>query len=424
MRNAGVFITIGATVALVAPQAAAAPASTAHKAAASAAKPGVAYSGSAFGTQVNLLSGTVTSGATARASVSCTREGGLKNAQSVAGVSLPVIGKTGAVTTLARTTETSTYKRTNTQSQVGKVNLLGGRITADAIKTNSSAYAKSDGTRSGVNTMTFTNLKIAGRSISANVAKNSKITIAGIADVTVNQQSRSTSSTGAYTAKTTGLIIRVLPGNTLGLAAGSTIQIASTTATVQGLPDDQIYTGSGFSTRVRALNGAVTSSATAARGIPCAGGSGTTNLAGVNVPLLVSSGTTSTTTRGVSESTRIYSKVTNTTASPRILGGLITADAIKAETTTSRSKSTGKYYRSNTSTFAGLKIAGRSVASADLKANSVVDIPGVAKVTINKQVTGSQSINVTMLRVELLKSVAGLPTGSVVEVGYSGTGLK
>lgn len=424
MRIAGVFITIGATVALVAPQAAAAPASTAHKAAASAAKPGVAYSGSAFGTQVNLLNGTVTSGATARAGVSCTREGGLQDAQSVAGVSLPVFGKTGAVTTLARTTETSTYKRTNTQSQVGKVNLLGGRITADAIKTNSSAYAKANGTRSGVNTMTFTNLKIGGRTISANVAKNSKITIAGIADITVNQQSRSTSSTGAYTAKTTGLIIRLLPGNTLGLAAGSTIQIASTTATVQELPDNQIYTGAGFSTRVRALSGAVTSSATALAGVPCTGGSAVSNLAGVNVPLLLGSGTTSTSARGVSESTRIYSKVTNTTASPRILGGLITADAIKAETTTSRSKATGQYYRSNTSTFAGLKIAGKSVARADLKANSVVNIPGVAKVTINKQATGTRSILVTALHVELLKSVGGLPTGSVVEVGYSGTGLK
>ncbi len=424
MRIAGVFITIGATVVLAAPPATAAPASTAREVAASATKPGVAYSGVAYGSQVNLLNGTVTSGATAKSWVGCTREGGLQDEQSVAGISIPVVGKTGAVTTLARTTATSTYKRTNTQSQVGKVNLLGGRITADAIKTNSSAYAKSGGTRSGVNTMTFTNLKIGGRSISANVAKNSKITIAGIADVTVNQQSRSTSSTGAYTARTTGLVIRVLPGNTLGLAAGSTIQIASTTATVQDLPENQIYTGTGFSTRVRALSGAVTSSPTAYIGVPCAGGVAKNDVAGVNVPLLISSGTTTTTARGVSESARIYSKVTNTTASPRILGGLITADAIKAETTTSRSKATGKYYRSNTSTFAGLKIAGKSVASADLKANSVVEIPGVATVTVNRQVIGAQTINVTMLRVELLKGVAGLPTGSVIEVGYSGTGLK
>ncbi|MET4077430.1 choice-of-anchor P family protein [Janibacter sp. UYMM211] len=424
MRIAGVFITIGATVVLAAPPATAAPASTAREVAASTTKPGVAYSGVAYGSQVNLLNGKVTSGATAKASVGCTRQGGLSSTGSIAGISIPVVGKTGAVTTLARTTETSTYKRTNTQSQVGKVNLLGGRITADAIKTNSSAYAKSDGTRSGVNTMTFTNLKIGGRSISANVAKNSKITIAGVADVTVNQQSRTKSSTGAYTAKTTGLIIKVLPGNPLGLATGSTIQIASATAAVQDLPDNLFYSGTGFSTRVRALNGAVTSSPTALQNLPCGGGTRTTDVAAVNIPLLASSGTTTTTAVGKTDTSRTYSRVTNTTASPRVLGGLISADAIKAETTTSRSRSTGQFYRSNTSTFAGLKIGGKSVASANLKPNSVVNVPGVARVTINKQVTGTKSITVTMLHVELLQGVAGLPTGSVVEVGYSSTGLK
>lgn len=388
------------------------------------ASPSVSYEGLAFGTKISALDGTVTSGMTAPSAVSCTYTAGVRRNNSVAAVNLPLVGKVGAVTSVAQTTETTSWKRTNTQAEVAGVNLLGGAITADAIKSNSSAYAMTNGNTTGVNTFTFVNLKIAGQTIPVDVAKNTKVTVPGVAEVTVNKQSRTVARNGDLTSRTTGLSIRALPGNPLGLPTSTSIDIASTRAAVKSMAGEQLYSGNGFSTRVRALGGAVKSGATAAAGVPCLGGTRSSNLAGVNVPLLVNSGTTNTLAKGASDSTRDWTRVTNSTASPSLLGGLITADALKAETTTLRSKSTGAVTLRDTSEFVGLKIAGRPVVAADLAPNSTIEIPGVAKVTIHQQVKGAKSISVTMLRVELLSGVAGLPIGSVVEVGYSRSALK
>lgn len=391
----------------------------AHAETTAAAPPSVAYTGLAYGTEVSALSSTIRVGKTPVSSVSCTSKAGAYATKSLAGVTLPLVGNVGAVTTLVRPTETSTYKRTNSQSQVAGVNLLGGQIKADAIKANSSAYARAEGVNTGVNTLTFTNLTIAGRKISADVAKNSKITVPGVADVTVNKQTRGLSKSGRYTVTTTGLSVELLKGNPLGLPTSTTIKIASASATVTAMSGEATHRGSGFSTRVRALGGAITSAPTANAGVPCAGGTNRNELAGVDVPLLLDAGTTETTAVGEKNSTSEWTKVTNRTASPRILGGLVSADAIVAESKVTRSKSTGRTTYADTSKFVGLKIAGQPVADVDLAPNSTVEIPGVAKVVIRQRTMGNSSMTITMLRVELLKGVAGLPIGSVVEVGYS-----
>lgn len=398
-------------------------ATAAHAETTATAPPSVAYTGLAYGTEVSALDSTVRVGKTPMSSVSCTSQSGVNTTKSLAGVNLPLVGNVGAVNTRARTDETSTYKRTNTQAQVAGVNLLGGQIKADAIKANSSAYAKADGVNTGVNTLTFTNLTIAGRTISADVAKNTKITVPGVAEVTVNKQTRGLSKTGRYNVVTTGLSIELLKGNPLGLPTSTTINIASATAAVTATTGDATYGGTGFSTRVRAVGGAVTSAPTANAGVPCLGGTNRNELAGVNVPLLVDAGTTETIARGLTDSSRDWSRVTNRTASPRILGGLISADALVAETTVGRSKSTGRTTYTDTSKFVGLKIAGRTVADVDLAPNSVIEIPGVAKVVVHQQIKGKSSMSVTMLRVELLQGAAGLPVGSIIEVGYSRSAL-
>lgn len=398
-------------------------ATAAHAETTATAPPSVAYTGLAYGTQVSALDSTVRLGKTPVSSVSCTSKAGTYTTKSLAGVTLPLVGNVGAVTTLVRTTETSTYKRTNAQSRVAGINLLGGQIKADAINANASAYAKAGSVNTGVNTLTLTNLTIAGRKISADVAKNTKVTIPGVAEVTVNKQTRALSSTGRYNVATTGLSVELLKGNPLGLPTSTKINIASASASVTAMSGEATHRGSGFSTRVRALGGAVTSAPTANAGVPCAGGTTRNELAGVNVPLLLNAGTTETTAVGAKNSTSEWTKVTNRTAAPRILGGLVSADAIVAESKVTRSRSTGRTTYADTSKFVGLKIAGQPVADVDLAPNSTVEIPGVAKVVIRQRTMGNSSMTITMLRVELLKGVAGLPIGSVVEVGYSRSAL-
>lgn len=392
--------------------------------AAAGALPNVAYSGLSFGTQVSALSGTISSGKTAPSSVGCTNDGGKRKRNTVAGVNLPVVGKVGAVNTLAQTTETSTWKRTNTRAEVAGINLLGGQIKADAIKTNASAYARAGDVRTGANSMSLVNLTVAGKTIPAKVGKNTKVTIPGVAEVTLNKQTRSTNKSDRYTVSTTGISVRILPDNPLGLPTTTKIDVASARASLDIVDGEELHSGTGFSTRVKALGGAVKSGATAAVSMPCTGGTKRNNIADVRVPLLVNTGTTSSVATGATSDTREWSRVINRTASPRLLGGLITADALVADTTVSKSKSTGQIYSRDNSSFVGLRVAGRKVADVDLAPNSTIEIPGIAKVTVHQQLKGSKSLTVTMLRVELLDGLAGLPVGSVIEVGYSRSALR
>ena len=412
-------------VSLVVPATAAATetaSSTTRSAGSTASLPEVAYSGAAFGTQVSALDKIIASGRTAYSSVSCTADGGKRVTQEVAGVRLPGIGRIGAVTSLAQTTETATYKRTNTQAGVAGVSLLGGRITADALKVNSSAYARSGGTRSGVNSFSFVNLKIGSTKIPANVGKNTKVTVPGVAEVTVNQQSKGTNKDGRYSVQTNGVVITLLPGNPLGLPADTRVVIGSSTSALDEGQGNALHGGAGFSTRVRALDGTVRSAPTALAGVPCLGGTNSNTLATMDVPLLLSSGTTSTTATGASTDTRTWSRVVNRTASPRILGGLISADAVVADTTVSRSG--GKTTHSDRSSLVGLRVAGRKVTAADLDPNSRIEIPGVAKVIVHKQAKGTARLTTTMLYVELLSARVGLPKGAIIEVGYSSSQLR
>lgn len=170
---------------------------------AAAALPKVAYTALAYGTYVSALDTTIASGPTPLASISCTMTAGKTVNQSIAGVNLGVLGKIGAVSTQARTIETD-VKRTYTGSRVAGVNLLGGRITADAISAGSSAYAGSGDTRTGGNSFSLANLKIAGQPISATVAKNTRVSIPGVAEVTVNKQAKVTSPNAGTRSRPSG----------------------------------------------------------------------------------------------------------------------------------------------------------------------------------------------------------------------------
>lgn len=388
----------------------------------SAASPSdVAYSGLAYGTQVSALDASVTSGRTAPSSISCTTEGGKAVTQDVAGADLGDVGKIGGVNTSARTNETASTQQMSTQARTAGINLLGGRITADAVKVDTSATARG-GSHSGANKTTFVGLKVGNTKIPVNVDKNSTVTVPGVAKVTLNQQSKGETEDGRYSAATNGIVVRLLPDNPLGLPTDTRIVVSSATATVDPVQGNALHGGYGFSTRVAALDGRVHSSPTALVGVPCTGGTGRNDLAQGDVPLLADTNTTTTTATGGSKDGRSWSRVTNRTASPRILGGLISADALVADTTVSRAG--GKTTHTDRSTFVDLRILGHKVAAADLAPNSTINIPGIAKVTVHKQTKGEQAMSVTMLEVELLAPRADMPKGAVIEVGHSNSRLQ
>ena len=109
--------------------------------------------GSAYGTRVQVGS-TVDSGATAAVYLPCGGSSGATRKNSIAGTSLSGVLGVGAVTSSARSTDTSSATTANTVSHIASVNLLGGAVkvrgivtAAHAVRHGSQLSLSSSGTR-------------------------------------------------------------------------------------------------------------------------------------------------------------------------------------------------------------------------------------------------------------------------------------
>lgn len=105
------------------------------------------------------------------------------------------------------------------ENQTARVNVLGGRITADAINVKSHV-AKSSSGHVEEQKLEFLRLKIMGKTIPADVKPNTRISVAGLGRITVNEQ---VSQPGF--SQIIGVRV-ILSTKTLGLPAGADIQIA------------------------------------------------------------------------------------------------------------------------------------------------------------------------------------------------------
>ncbi|MGO4435662.1 choice-of-anchor P family protein, partial [Paenarthrobacter sp. RAF9] len=101
-------------------------------------------------------------------------------------------------------------------------------------------------------------------------------------------------------------------------------------------PQSGYISGVGFSTRAVLATGLVNAGPTALAYAKCGGGTNNANTAGATIPGILTAGASSTATTG-SLTPQPKVTVTDTLAGLNLLNGAITADAIKAETSATRS---------------------------------------------------------------------------------------
>ncbi|OAA25345.1 hypothetical protein UG55_10225 [Frankia sp. EI5c] len=101
-----------------------------------------------------------------------------------------------------------------------------------------------------------------------------------------------------------------------------------------------------------------------------------------------------------------------------ILGGLITADAVRSQANVTKSPGVAPVLSSAGTTFTNLVVAGIPIA-ANVPPNTGIALPGVGYVVLNRQFQTSNSIEVRALDVVI--TVAGvLPVNAVIRVGVAG----
>lgn len=384
------------------------------------------FSVSAYGSYIFNADKSLLSGPTANSPIACTTATGKTTTNNVAAVNVIAVGTVGVATTSAKTLLTTTGKRAESNSTVAGVNLLGGLISAGAITSVSSADKSTTGAFSGNNQTTIANLKVLGLSIPANPAPHTVIDLkdpllGSLGKITLNGQEKRLVD-GTYQVSTTAIRVQILKAGLAGLKVGTDIRLGVSSARLTP-PKSGYHTGGGFSTKASLLNGLVGSGATAYVPVNCAGGTGTANIAGAAIPGILTAGAATTNTTGVSTPT-LKTSVTNTLAGLNVLGGLITVDAIKAETSASRALSGGTVTLTDTSTFSNLKMKGFAAINASVAPNTVVQMPGLGKVTLHKVVKTSSSVTVTMIEIVLSQALGSLPTGSKIEIGYSNSGVR
>lgn len=391
---------------------------------ASAATPTTGVSASAYGTYV-VIGGLVRSGPTALSTIGCTTTFGRTVTGSSAAVTVPAAATVGVTRTSAVTTAGSTGRTVRATSTTSGASLLGGLVRADAITAASSATRSTAGALTGSNQARLVGLKVGGRALNAVPAPNSSIALrtssgAAFATVYLNQQTRRVVGNDLRVG-TIALRVVVTGTNTLGLPVGSRIDVG-VASTALSRPVVGLVSGMGYATSANLANGAVASSRTALAYPPCTGGSGRATLATARVPGIVSTGTTTTDVLSSVTATTRRSQVKTTIAAPRVLGGLISADAIVAHTSAARAGSSTPVL-ADVSRFVGLRIAGLPAISSSVRPNTVVTVPGLGRVTLHKVTRTATSIEVVMVEVVTDRVLGSLPTGSVVRVGYSGARL-
>lgn len=355
--------------------------------------------------------GPITSGKTAYFS-SCSTTPGSTYGNNVAAVNLGgVVGKVGAVVTTGARTGNS-LKVTST---TGATSLLGGLVQAKALaSTSTSALAGSNLQTSG--STLITGLTIAGLPTRVPAGVGSRIDLPGIATLTFNAQA--VTSTRVSTQLTVdALRIDVLKGNKLGIAAGSVVVASSTSGASR--PTAYPASGLAYGTAVNVGTLAV-AGASAYVAMPCGGTGGSVVKRGVatlSLPGVATSSAITSTAQSVEAPGSTTAVLGSTVAGVDLLGGAVTADAITARSATTRTAA-GLSSTSSGTVITNLKVLGTPV-TLGTKANTSVDVAGLGRLTVNKNVKQVNGLDVTGLELKLSADRLGVSAGTVVEVAVA-----
>ncbi|MBA3340110.1 MAG: hypothetical protein H0T54_10280 [Geodermatophilaceae bacterium] len=381
------------------------------------------YQGLAFGSSVATAGGILTSGETARLGFGCGTPAGLDKAASSASLNLDSLMRVGTTVSTASTTESPAASAT-TSSTVQTVDLLGGLVTASAIKSVASATA--DGTQYSVSAAgtTFTSLKVLGLPILLNVRANTRIELPGIGYVVINEQTRKVTPVSA-SLRVTGLHVVVTTQNLLGYEVGTNINIGQAAAALNA-PSGGFLGGFAYGTQIDAA-GLLTSSSTFLVTMPCAG---TNNVlrdntgAALQIPLVIDSGTIQDTIQGSTTTTTADGQSTSTIEDLNLLDGLVTATGIRSVASANRSGGVTTLSSAG-SEFARITVSGERLVVADIAPNTTINLPGVGTLYLNRVIKTGNSIEVRAL--ELVISVAqvgGLPVGADVRVAVASASAR
>ncbi len=384
--------------------------------------------GFAGGTSIQAVGSTVESDLTSESNVDTVSPGAAQT-NTAAAASVPSVATAGAVNTSANTDALNDGGvKVVTVAQAAGVNLLDGAIKARAVTTTDSATVHGDNTTSySVNTE-FVGLKIAGLTLPLTVPKNFHLTIPGVANVVLNASfaSPGPAGSGALMTEGAGIYVSLLKGrgpNPLGTVIFVT-PTYSAIANVTPVTTPAIG-GYAYGSKVTAAAGNllnVNSGPTARISQPYNGTGGVlehNTTATVTIPSVLTASAVTDYAQGVKAvlPTKNYSTMKTQLANVRLLGGLITADALTGTASVATTPGGGTTSSATTS-FVNLTIGGLKIP-VSVSPNTVFNLANVGTVTVREEAKNDSQALVTLLDIKISTASYGLPVGAEVRVGVA-----
>jgi hypothetical protein len=418
-RNRSVLITgvvaIGAIGAITASTVTAAIPATKAK------TPHFAFTGDAFGSRTQ-ASTDVASGRSALLTLKCTMKTGVNETNATEAATNSELGQVGSVTTTTssrRATATAPAASIAT-STIHGMKLLGGAIQATAVKATS--VVTTTGKRTG--TTTFTGLTIDGHKQAYAPKPNQSYQIPEVGKVVLNAQ-KATHVNGSTGLIVNGLELTLGASNLGGLPTKTEVVLAHAKSGVEPVGLRTLH-GSGYGSAVM-NNNVVTSDRTFYQPLPCQGTEGKTrrNAGGsIKQASVLGSGTVASTATGSHTATSDLGTTTSTVHNVSLLGGVVSATAIKAVArVTDRN---GKITTSEQgSKFTGLTVQGKKMPN-NVKPNTKISLGPLGTLWLNRVIrtASGRTIAIHMVDLHLNKPEGGVAKGADVVVANADVGVR
>ena len=392
---------------------------------ASVASTGFEFVGWGGGSLVRAADNTITSDLTAASSIN--NEGLVSDTNEAAHVTVKDLLNTGEVATSAASTAVDGGYQVRSEARTAGISALGGLITADAVDTVSIAKVV-DGVASTSVQTTFVNLKVGTTHVPATVKPNTIIRIPNVATVALNYQLAFTSDQNKGYTIGIGAYVSLLKPRGEN-AVGAELAISPTTSQLGPVvvpPSGHFLYGKAYGTKVTAKVGdlaGIHSDETAPITMAAAGTENgdvdTSSIAGVNLNPLAHVGAVTDSVQGTNTASAYDGRAGSRIGAVNLLDGLIKADAVGSFARVKGAASTPRPAVTGGATLVNLVINGKPIILTGAP-NTVINVLGVAKITINQQTRPtSRSIVVRALDIQLLAARSGFPAGAEIEVAVS-----
>ena len=290
------------------------------------------FKGNAYGTYANAHAGPVAAelGRSALIPCPCQGTGGKTLSNTVDTLSAGSGGKVliadGVLSTVFTNRDASSAVVQNT-STVSGLNLLDGLITADAVKAVANTSANTSTITSSPAGSTFVNLKVAGNSVEADVAPNTRLDLPGVGSVVLKSVKSSGNGKGSSMITVEMITVEVTQQNSFGLPVGANIIVGHAVSGFARSQIDVVVGGQAYAATANAKIGTTLKNKigkAAAIYLGCQGTRGethTNNIAALDAGNILSSGTGTTTAFGGPTTSGTVAKTTATVEDLKVLNG-------------------------------------------------------------------------------------------------------